>query len=249
MMPPIAMHQPSMPFPPGVSPQDLFFGTPMADSKHFLATVTPLQHPLRRSRSLSPSERKQTALIAVPPSMIMSGGNHGNTNSSQQAGMSTSNMGTTNSARHNMNNNSANNNMATTPTVPNLTCLKPIPLASMSNMVMGNHPGMISGASTPCMGPQQPPPQHQPPAPMPTPGFSADSTLRTPKKGRVLKKPRTIFTDTQCMHMKAVFKEMPYITAEARLRLATSLRITEESVSVSIGFVLLRFKRRYYSLE
>ena len=48
------------------------------------------------------------------------------------------------------------------------------------------------------------------------------------------KKPRTIFSDSQCSHMRAVFNDSPYIDKEKRAKLACRLNISEETIAVSV---------------
>ena len=51
--------------------------------------------------------------------------------------------------------------------------------------------------------------------------------------GSVSKKPRTIFSDTQCAKMREVFNQTPYITKETRQDLAAALDISPDVVAVS----------------
>ena len=46
-------------------------------------------------------------------------------------------------------------------------------------------------------------------------------------------KPRTIFSDSQCSHMRAVFNRTPYLGKKSRAELASKLNISEETISVS----------------
>jgi hypothetical protein len=48
------------------------------------------------------------------------------------------------------------------------------------------------------------------------------------------KKPRTIFTDSQCSQMRAVFRDMQYLSRPIKSKLAESLDISEDTVAVGL---------------
>ncbi len=67
--------------------------------------------------------------------------------------------------------------------------------------------------------------------PYPVPTASA-TPLTHPRCPREIKRPRTIFSDSQCSHMRAVFNRTPYLTKESRAELAETLNISPETIAV-----------------